>query len=140
VRHPRKFLVVDDNADSRFLLTKTLMRKFPSAAIVETGDDATAAAIAASEVVDAIIIHRTGEVTGIEMVRLLRGMCPDVPIVMVSGIDRAPEARKAGASYFLLYDEWLRLGTVVTDLLQTGKAGSNSPFRAGEKTPGLSPA
>src|SRR4051812_41811809 len=114
---PKKFLVIDDNADSRFLLTKTLMRKFPAAVLIECGDDGTAMSVAATERLDAIVIHRTGEITGVAMIPLLRQVAPEVPIVMVSGIDRSTEAVDAGATYFLHYDEWLRLGTVVSGIL-----------------------
>jgi DNA-binding NtrC family response regulator len=135
-----KFLVIDDNPDSRFLLTKTLMRKFPAAAYVETGSDATATEVAAEDNVDAIIIHRTADVSGIDMVSVLRAVNPRVPIVMVSGIDRSAEAMKAGASYFLLYDEWLRLATVVGGLLTFKNPESVAPFRSGEKDSNLANA
>lgn len=44
-------------------------------------------------------------------------MSDSVPIVMVSGIDRTQPALAAGADRFLLYDEWLRIGTMVQELL-----------------------
>jgi DNA-binding response OmpR family regulator len=134
----RKFLVIDDNPDSRFLLTKTLMRKFPSAAYVETGSDTTATHVAATDHLDAIILHRTADVPGLEMITLLREVNRDAPLVMVSGIDRSSEAMNAGASYFLLYDEWLRLGTVVAGLIAFKKPSSRSPFGEGEKDSSLS--
>jgi hypothetical protein len=36
---------------------------------------------------------------------------------MVSGLDRSAAALKAGATVFLNYDEWLRIGTIVANLL-----------------------
>jgi DNA-binding NtrC family response regulator len=137
---PPKFLIVDDNPDSRFLLSKTLMRKFPTAVLVECGDDGTAVAVAGGEKLDAIVVHRSGERSGLEMLPDFRRLNPDVPIVMVSGIDRSVEAAKAGATYFLLYDEWLRIGTVVAGLLEFSKPGSVPPFGTGEADPNLASA
>ena len=114
---PRKFLIVDDNPDSRFLLVKTLLRKFPQAVLQETQDADTAIAIAKTERLDAMVVHRAMEVDGITLVRLLRHVSPTAPIVMVSGIDRTVEAVAAGATAFLNYDAWLRIGSVVADLL-----------------------
>jgi hypothetical protein len=42
--------------------------------------------------------------------------------VMVSGIDRTDAALRAGATCFLNYDEWLRVGSLVTDLLGRSQA------------------
>jgi DNA-binding NtrC family response regulator len=134
---PLKFLIIDDNSDSRFLLAKTLLRKFPTAALIECGDDGTATTIAATEKLDAIVMHRTGEVTGLDMLPLLRRVSPDVPIVMVSGIDRSAAAMKAGATYFLIYDEWLRIGTVVAGLLTFKNGASLQPFAKGDEEPQL---
>ena len=76
----------------------------------------------------AIVSHRTWELSGAELVQKLREANSQVPIVMVSGIDRTGEAVAAGATRFLLYDEWLRIGTVVAELLNcdtAARAGRN---------------
>jgi CheY-like chemotaxis protein len=112
-----RFLVIDDNPDSRFLLVKTLLRKFASAAVQECQDADTAVQIAAQEKVDAVIAHRAGEIDGLTLIRLLRRVNTTVPIIMVSGINRAQQALAAGATFFLNYDEWLRIGTVVAELI-----------------------
>lgn len=114
---PLKFLVIDDNADSRFLLVKTLLRKFPSAVIHECQSSATALGMAKTTDLNAIISHRTTETAGISLLRELRQINPTVPMVMVSGVDRRELALAAGADRFLLYDEWLRIGTVVEELM-----------------------
>lgn len=126
---PRKFLIVDDNSDSRFLLVKTLLRKFPQAVVQECQDGDAAIAIARSEKLDAIVAHRAAEIDGLTLIRLLRQVNPAIPIVMVSGLDRSKEAVAAGATCFLSYDAWLRIGTVVSELLTPGD----------EKTDGLAP-
>ncbi len=107
------FVVIDFHAESRFLLVKTLRRKFPEAAIHETDDAEKAIEIARAINLSAIITHRTFEMEGVELVRRLRDADPTVPIIMVSGIDREAQALAAGATSFLPYAEWLRIGSVV---------------------------
>lgn len=107
------FLVVDFQRESRFLLVKTLLRKFPQAVIRECEDAEQAVQMARTQDIACIVTHRTFETAGAELVRQLRDVDPDVPIVMVSGIDREKAALDAGATSFLSYDEWLRIGTIV---------------------------
>jgi len=114
---PRKVLVVDHNPDSRFLLTKTLLRKFPHVMVLECAEAASATGTAAEGDIDVIVVHRTAGVIGVDLIRMLREVSGTVPIIMVSGIDRSTEAIAAGANFFLSYDEWLRIGTVVAELL-----------------------
>lgn len=108
-----RFLVVDFHAESRFLLVKTLARKFPGAAIFEEDDANRATEIVRTRDLSAIVTHRTFEVSGVDLVRQFRTIAPEVPIVLVSGIDREEAALKAGANSFLPYDQWLRIGTVI---------------------------
>ena len=111
------FLVIDHNPDSRFLLVKTLLRKFAGSRIEETDDPDFAIKLAQEHVLTAIISHRTDNMLGVELVEKLRAVDLKVPVVMVSGIERTGPALRAGADRFLLYDEWLRIGTVVEELL-----------------------
>lgn len=114
---PKIFLVVDDNADSRFLLVKTLLRKFPTAIIRECQECVDAVKIAQLDTLAAIVAHRAADLDGISLIRELRAANPNVIILMVSGLDRTESAIRAGATCFLNYDEWLRVGSLVTDLL-----------------------
>jgi len=114
---PYKFLIIDDNPDSRFLLVKTLLRKFPQAVLQETQDGESAVQLTRSDSLNAIVVHRAADVDGLTLVRMLRQVNAHVPIVMVSGIDRTVSAKEAGATTFLNYDAWLRIGTVVSDLV-----------------------
>ena len=116
-----RFLVVDHNKESRFLLVKCLVRKFPRAAIQEVEEGDQAIEIARTAEFDAIITHRTREYYGTELVEKFRAVNDRVPIVMVSGIERSAPALAAGADRFMLYDEWLRIGTLVKDLLDRGR-------------------
>jgi DNA-binding NtrC family response regulator len=126
VKSPYRFLIIDENADSRFLLVKTLLRKFPTALLQECHDCDTATHTAQTDKLTAIVAHRTFECDGITLIELLRRVNPTVPIVMVSGIDRTPRALAAGANAFLNYDEWLRIGSVVSDVLAKVDASASS--------------
>lgn len=119
------FLVVDDNRDNRFLLTKTLARKFPGCRIYECGDSDEALKIARESMLAAAIIHRTADLEGVHMVELLRKERPSLPILAVSGYDRRQAAFRAGANAFLHYDAWLSLGLAIDDML--GSAGDRNP-------------
>ncbi len=114
---PPIFLVVDHNPDSRFLLVKCLLRKFPAAIVQEAQDGESAIEMARRGGLTAIVSHRTTEMLGVELVEKFREASVSVPIVMVSGIDRTQPALAAGADRFLLYDEWLRIGTVVQEVI-----------------------
>lgn len=124
------FLVIDDNSDSRFLLVKTLLRKFPAAVIKEGQSAESATAAVRSQSFDALIVHRSTEMAGVALVAELRSISPQMPIVMVSSIDRRAAAAAAGANAFLLYDEWLRIGTVVSALIERQGENTTPPFRA----------
>lgn len=119
---PPRFLVVDHHKDSRFLLVKCLLRKFPHAIIEEAEDGDPAIAIARLGGLAAIVTHRTRECLGTELVEKFRQVSPNVPIVMVSGIERTAPALAAGADRFMLYDEWLRIGTIVKELLESRRS------------------
>lgn len=105
------------------MLVKTLRRKFASAAIHETDDAGDAVELVRRMSLSAIVSHRTFDVEGMELVRQLRAADREVPIVMVSGMDRGTAPLEAGANAFLHYDQWLRIGTVVEELISTPASG-----------------
>lgn len=111
------FLVVDDNPDGRSLVTRSLHRKFPNCSVAECDQVETALALLAANRYDAVLSHRTVEVRGADLVRLLRDVRPDVPIVMISGVDQSNEATVAGAKRFVHFDAWLIIGSVTAQLL-----------------------
>src|SRR4051812_34061514 len=94
------FLVVDHNADSRLLLTKTLQRKFAGATIHECETIEAAVPLLLSKKVDAVVSHRVIGYDGATTIRMLRRTNATVPIVMISGVDRQREANEAGATTF----------------------------------------
>ena len=114
---PQKFLVIDDHGDSRTFLTKTLLRKYPNSVVQECQNGDTAIALLRDERVSAVIAHRTFDYDGETLVRLLRKVGPNVPIVMVSGHDKRTVAFAAGADAFMHYDAWLTVGTVVAEAI-----------------------
>ena len=120
-RHPMPttpvFLIVDKDLDGQSLLSRTLLRKFPSAT-VETCDDAfLAVALTNARKIDGIVVHRAIGVSGEDTVRQLRAVDPGVPIIMVSWVNRSDSALAAGANRFLDFDAWLMLGPTMSELL-----------------------
>lgn len=67
--------------------------------------------------VDVVISHRAIGYDGVATLAAIHEAYPDIPLIMVSGTDRAKEARNAGASEFIRFDAWLMVGTVVERLL-----------------------
>lgn len=131
-----RFLVIDDNPDGRFLISKTLMRKFPNSVISECQTAEAAFRILNEERVSLIISHRTFEFDGVSLIRELRQVNPTVPIVMMSGIDRRELAMEAGAADFLTYDEWLMVGNKVALLLTERGIQDTGPGGVGGKSLG----
>jgi CheY-like chemotaxis protein len=123
-----EFLLIDDNADNRFLLAKTLIRRFPNALVQECQDSEPAMVAARRSSLTAVIVHRAADMDGLPLVELLRGARPTLPILFVSGADARAKALEAGASAFLNYDAWLNVGVIVEDLLRT--TASLPPFAA----------
>ena len=112
-----RFLVIDDNADSRFLVTKTLLKKFSNAILQECQECDAAILALKTDKPDVVIAHRAADADGLTLIRQLRAANAAVPILMVSGIDRSVAAAEAGATEFLNYDQWQRVGSVVANFL-----------------------
>jgi CheY-like chemotaxis protein len=121
-----EFLLVDDNADNRYLLAKTLIRKYPNALVQECQDSEPALVAVRRPSLTAAIIHRASDLDGVALIETVRKARPTLPILFVSGGDMRAKAFEVGASAFLNYDAWLRVGTIVEDMLRTG--ASTAPF------------
>jgi len=76
-----QFLVIDDHPDHRFLLTKTLIRKYPGALIQECQDSSAALVAVKRPGLTAVIVHRSSDVEGVPLVAMLRQENPTVPIL-----------------------------------------------------------
>ena len=103
-----RFLVVEDDDDGELLLERALLRRFQEATVLifRDGDEAVAAAKVGPWT--GFLIHRALDVDGIEMVRRLRAVAPDVRSVLVSGRDQKTAARDAGAQ-FVSFTDWQSL-------------------------------
>jgi DNA-binding NarL/FixJ family response regulator len=123
--------VVDFHAESRYLLVKTLLRKFHDAVVYEIDDAEVARKLVRAGQLTAVVLHRTFDVSGVDLVRKFRAVDPVIPIVMVSGIDREEAALAAGANRFLHYDQWLRIGSVVESILHRTHAREPEGERVG---------
>jgi CheY-like chemotaxis protein len=82
---PLHFLLADDNADGRYILSKTLLRRFPSAKITEATESADVITTARSRPVDAALLHRTADLDGLSLVQMLRAAAPELLILYLSG-------------------------------------------------------
>ena len=129
---PASFVIVDDIDDNRFLLSKALLRSFPASRITECLESSAALAAVQCEKPAAIIVHRSLDLSGPALIRALRGVDATTPIIMVSGRESCPEAIEAGANAFLNYEAWLRIGTVVGEVISPHyvKALTKTPFAA----------
>ena len=112
-----KFLIVEDQPEGQCLLERTLKRKFPRAIIQPCTESLQATERLKQEKWDAVIVHRSADLDGIEVTRQLRELDAHIIIVMVSGRPKEKEALAAGANLFLQYDQWLLVGTLVAELL-----------------------
>ncbi|HVU32824.1 MAG TPA: response regulator [Opitutaceae bacterium] len=133
-----RFLVIDDNAESRMLLVKTLLRKFPDGVVSECQHAETAVKLSRGERLSAIVAHRTFDHDGAALIRLLRRANPSVPLIMVSGQDQSVRAKLAGADAFLDYDAWLQIGSVVSAVID--RKAQPPPAPAMDGIIGLAPA
>jgi DNA-binding NtrC family response regulator len=120
------FLIIDHNAEGRMLIGRTLRRKYPNA-ILQECDTLEAALTALRESrIDAVVSHRAIGYDGVTTLQMIRYAQPAMPIVMVSGVDRAKEAHAAGAE-FIRFDAWLTVGSVVERLLQERASSKDTP-------------
>ena len=113
----RRFLVIDSFEEMRLLVVRTLKRVFPQGDITQAHDFEEALRLATTEHYDAIVVHRAIGADATTMIRSIREHMTTVPIVSVSSIDRTDAVIAAGANVFLNFEEWLRVGTVVAELL-----------------------
>lgn len=135
----KNFLVVDADADGRVLLARTLLRVFPDAAIVECQDAETAVNLVKAHNYDAVVAHRAIGADPEGLIRMIRERDRNVLLLSVSGIDRKKEVLNAGATDFLLYDEWLRVGTIIAEMLSS-RSSAPFPVESVRTTLNLKPA
>jgi len=97
-----RFLVVDDDADGRFLTRHHLQRRFPRCDVIETATSDEAVTAAGRHRFDAIVTdHHLGDPDGAMLLQRLRALDLKCPMIMVTN-SSDPKVRNralaAGAS------------------------------------------
>ena len=101
-----RVLVIDDNPDDRLLAARELRRGFPEATLVEV-DSAEEFDTALSEAHPDIVVtdYQMGWMDGLDVLRRVKALDPDIPVVMVTGTGGeavAVEAMREGVDDYLL--------------------------------------
>jgi two-component system chemotaxis response regulator CheY len=123
------FLIVDDDADSTFLARRNLLQVFPGATIEHAQNGPVALEKLASHDFTAVITdYRMPHMDGLTLVRKIRTLGLQVPIVLRTAMeDLEGPARAAGVDFVLPWFRWRDLGEVVKELiLHCPTSGSNS--------------
>lgn len=112
-----RFLLVDNVAENRFLISKALLRAFPDAVVSECQDTSTAIALISGEKYNVIIVHRARDLDGTTFIDLVRRYMPRVPIVLISEEPTPPGSSQGAASRVVSWDAWQSIGTVCDELI-----------------------
>ena len=104
-----RILIVDDHALVRRGLYYVVKEGFPDADVVEAESSAAALEVLrASKAFDlALVDVRMPDLDGLELLRVVKGEWPDVPVIMLSTYENAPYVKRAladGAAGYLLKD------------------------------------
>ncbi len=101
-----RILVIDDNPDDRFLAMRELRRGFPDAVLVEVeSGEELSAALEGTRPTLVITDYRMGWMDGLDVLRLMKTLDPDIPVVMLTGTGGetvAVEAMRSGVDDYLL--------------------------------------
>lgn len=108
-----RFLLVDDVAENRLLISRSLFKQYPNAVVCECQDAATASAYAALDGVSLAVVHRTHEHDGPTLVAFIRKGNPALPVVLLSGRLPTPLAAEIGADAVVGWDSWQGIVAVV---------------------------
>lgn len=111
------FLLVDDVAENRLLISRALFKQFPNAVVCECQDAATATDFAARGGASAAVVHRTHEHDGASLVAFVRKGNLLLPVVMISGRQPPPLAAEVGADAVVGWDSWQGIVAVVARLV-----------------------
>jgi DNA-binding NtrC family response regulator len=98
-----RFTIADDDSDALFLMSRMVERLYPHSSISMFSNAEDALAHIRDTGTDILITnHGMGDMTGAELIRLLRAQKVEIPIVMVSGNPEVrKEAEEAGANAFV---------------------------------------
>lgn len=120
-----RFLLVDDVAENRFLISKALLKTFPDCVVLECQDSSTAVAIIANERCSAVVVHRSRDLDGHTFIDLVRRCCPEASIVFVSEDSPLPDPERVGATRVLSWDSWQKVGPLCAEVIAE-KEGARS--------------
>lgn len=113
----QRFLLVDNVAENRFLISKALLKAFPDAVVSECQDTATAIALISSESCNVIIVHRARDLDGTTFIDLVRRYMPRAPIVLISEEATPPGSSQGAANRVVSWDAWQSIGSVCAELI-----------------------
>jgi CheY-like chemotaxis protein len=119
-----RFLLVDDVAENRLLITKTILKRFPNAVVHECQDAATAVAVAAHEHPSAVVAHRTAEVDGATLAAMIHRGNAAIPIVVMSGRP-TQKTTLLGVMAVIGWDEWQTTADILAEIV--GARPGNRP-------------
>jgi PAS domain S-box-containing protein len=121
-------LVIDDNPDDRLLAARELRRGFPGAVILEVESGEEFAGTIAGRRPDLVVTdYRMGWMDGLDVLRLVKELDPDIPVVMLTGTggeDIAVAAMRSGVDDYLLKrgHEYARLPVAAQAALDRARA------------------
>lgn len=116
-----RVLLVNDDDDALFLLSRAVRRALPDAEVALLRDGPTALAYARSHDVDAIVTDNTMPLMdGLTFARSIRQHNATVPILMVTNSTHlAEQATQAGVTAYLPSARWTDVGETLAGLLKT---------------------
>ncbi len=101
-----RILVIDDNPDDRMLAIRELRRGFPHAVLVEVDSGEEFTATLGGTCPDLVVTdYRMGWMDGLDVLRLVKAIDADIPVVMLTGTGGetvAVEAMRSGVDDYLL--------------------------------------
>lgn len=132
--HAAKLLVVDDNPTGRFVICDLLRDRFHGCAVLETDTARAAFSVVRHEPLSAILCHRARGMADATLVRALRTIRSDVPIISTSDATPVGSLINAGATKFVRYGAWATIGAVVGEVLAEARAAHRAPAPKAART------
>ena len=114
----RTFIVLEKDDDLRSLYRRKLEQKFRDCIVLEASSCSEAHEILGYADVDAIIVNQAAlDARGVEMVRSIRRVHVDVPLVSIGDPPQADLVLSNGADIFVETQRWQELGSAVEQVL-----------------------
>jgi CheY-like chemotaxis protein len=114
-----RILVVNDDDDALFLLSRSVRQAMPEAEVALLRDGPAALRYCESHHIDALVTDNTmPQMDGLALARAVRMNNREVPILMVTNSTHlAEEARRAGVTTYLPAARWSDVGAALAALL-----------------------